>query len=137
MPLSRRTRTLTDITDACDLSCLMRGPSEGWVWSAVRTYKLLKNVVYSFHWREFKPSSVGLTVLSCGSYKTHKRRSFPATLDASDTYKNMFGEHTSCAIFSQLACSWVPGGVISLKNLIYKLTERREDLEYQWKAMSD
>lgn len=102
--LSQRTWTLIDITDAYDLSYL-RGPSEGWVWFAVRTYKLLKNVVYSFHWLEFKPSSVGLTVLSWGSYKTHKRRSFPATLDASDTYKNMFGEHTSCRIF------WVSKGL--------------------------
>lgn len=42
------------------VSHLMRGHQKGWVCAVVRTHKLLKNVVYSFHWCEFKLSSIGL-----------------------------------------------------------------------------
>lgn len=72
--LSARTRTLTGITDAHNLvSYLMRGHQRGGEGGvAVRTHKLLKNVVYSFHWHEFKLSSAGLRLPEEGVTK-HSR----------------------------------------------------------------
>lgn len=79
---------LADITDAHILvSYLMRGHQRGWVCVAARTHKLLKNVVYSFHWCEFKLSSVWAPALKWGSCKTQWSRSFIGTLDFNDTSK--------------------------------------------------
>lgn len=56
---------------------------------AVRTHKLLKNVVYSFHWHEFKLSSVGLGLCDEGVFKTQMKRSFTVTLDFNDSLRNL------------------------------------------------